>query len=144
MKKSLKIMLAVLVVCVIGLFYALQYLSMEFSDGADYTEKDKREYNFYTPELLKNMPRVSNAYSFHYSNVSGPNPALTYQVIFFGTTDPFKINAWLEKNGFKKTEMCNKNRYCWVGQDPNMTVSVGFEENPAAILVQMVDKAGQN
>lgn len=53
MKKSLKIMLTVLVICVIGLFYVLQYLSMEFSDGADYTEKDKREYNFYTPELLK-------------------------------------------------------------------------------------------
>lgn len=142
MKKSLKITLAVLIVCVTGLFYGLQYLSMAFSDGANYTEKNKREYNFYTPELLKNMPRVSSVYSFHYSNVSGPNPALIHQVIFFGTTDPLKINAYLEKNGFKKTILCNKNRDCWVGQDPNMTVSVGFEENPAAILIEMVDKAG--
>lgn len=137
-------MLTVLVICVIGLFYVLQYLSMEFSDGADYTEKDKREYNFYTPELLKNMPRISNIYSFHYSNVSGPNPALIYQVIFSGTTDPIKIGTWLEKKGYKRTEMCNKNGSCWVGQDPNITVSVGFEENPIAIRVEMVDKAGYN
>jgi len=140
MKKSLKIILAVLVVCVICLFYGLQYLSMEFSDGADYTEKDKREYNFYTPELLKNMPRVSNVYSFHYSNVSGPNPALIHQVIFSGTTDPIKIDAYLEKNGYKKTEMCNTNGDCWFGQDPNITISVGIEENPSAIRVEMVEK----
>lgn len=142
MKKPLKITLAVLIVCVTGLFYGLQYLSMEFSDGANYTEKDKREYNFYTPKLLKNMPRVSSVYSFHYSNVSGPNPALIHQVIFFGTTDLSKINAYLEKNGFKKTEMCNKNRDCWVDQDPNITVSVGFVESPVAILIEMIDKAG--
>lgn len=142
MKKSVKIMLAVLVVCVISLLYGLQYLRMEFSDGADYTEQDKREYNFYTPELLKNMPRVSNAYRFHYSNVSGPNPALIYQAIFSGTTDPTQIDSYLEKNGYKKIGTCNRNEDCWIGKDSNITVSVGVDENPNAIRVEMVDKAG--
>lgn len=142
MKRSLKIMLAILVVCVTGLFYGLQHLSMEFADGADYTEQDKQEYNFYTPELLKNMPRVSNVYSFHYSNVSGPNPALIYQAIFSGTTDPGKIDSYLEKNGYKKTGMCNKNGDCWIGKDPDITVSVGIDENLNAIRVEMIDKAG--
>ncbi|MCU5772053.1 hypothetical protein N5923_01280 [Erwiniaceae bacterium BAC15a-03b] len=142
MKKSLKITLAVLVVCVIGLFYGLQYFKMEFADGADYTEQDKRKYDFYTPELLKNMPRVSNIYSFHYSNVSGPNPALIYQASFSGTTDTSKIDTYLEKNGYKKGEICNTSGDCWTGKDPNITVSVGIEENPSAIRVEMVDKAG--
>ena len=141
MKKSLKITLAVLVVCLTGFFYGLQYLKMEFADGADYTEQDKREYNFYTPELLKNMPRVSNIYSFHYSNVSGPNPALLYQASFSGTTDTRKIDTYLRKNGYKKGGMCNTNGDCWTGKDPAITVSVGIEENPGTIHVQMVDKA---
>ena len=38
MKRPLKITLAVLVICVMGLFYGMQYLSMEFADGA-YLEK---------------------------------------------------------------------------------------------------------
>lgn len=142
MKKLLKIMPIVLVAGVAGLFYGLEYIRMEFADGADYTEQDKRKYNYYTPELLKNMPRVSNVYRFHYINVSGPNPALIYQASFSGTTDISKIDTWLEKNGYKKTGMCNTNRDCWIGKDPNITVSVGIEENPGAIRVEMVDKAG--
>ena len=58
MEKLLKIVLAILVVCVIGLFFGLQYFKMEFADGADYTEQDKREYDFYTPELLKNLNAI--------------------------------------------------------------------------------------
>lgn len=142
MKRSLKIFPGILVVCVVGLFYGLKYLSMEFADGADYTEQDKQEYNFYTPELLKYLPRVSDVYSFHYSNVSGPNPALIYRVIFSGTTDSRKIDSYLEKNGYNKTEICNINGSCWIGEDPNLTVSVGIDENPNAIRVEMVDKAG--
>lgn len=140
MKKSAKIMLAIMVVCVISIFYGLKYLRMEFADGADYTEQDKKEYSFYTPELLKNMPRVSNAYRFHYSNVSGPNPALIYQAIFSGTTDSNQIDSYLEKNGYKKTGMCNSNGDCWTGKDLNVTVSVGVDENLNAIRVEMVDK----
>ncbi|KAA8994552.1 hypothetical protein FJU30_26180 [Affinibrenneria salicis] len=139
-----KITLIILVVCVIGLFYGLQYLKMEFADGADYTQQDKREYDYYTPELLKNMPRVSNVYRFHYSNVSGPNPALVYQASFYGTTDIRKIDTYLEKNGYKKTGVCNTNGDCWIGKDPNITVFVGIEENPGTIRVEMVDKAGYN
>ncbi|KOC90817.1 hypothetical protein [Winslowiella iniecta] len=144
MTKSLKIMLAALVICVMGIFYGLQYLSMEFADGADYTEQDKWEYDYYTPALLKNLPRVSNVYSFHYRNVSGPNPALIYQASFSGTTDISKIDTYLEKNGYKKTGMCNTNGDCWIGKDQNTTVSVVIEEHPSIIRIEMVDKAGYN
>ncbi len=142
MKKSLKVMLVVLVVCITGLFYGLQYFKMEFTDSADYTEKDKREYDFYTPKLLKNMPRVSNTYSFHYSNVSGPNPALIYKASFSGTTDTSKIDTYLEKNGYKKSGGCNTSGTCWIDKDPNITVSVEIKEHPMTIYVEMIDKLG--
>lgn len=87
------------------------------------------------------MLRVGNAYSFHYSNVSGPNPALIYQVIFSGTTDPSQIDSCLEKNGYKKTGMCNRNGNYWIGKNPNITISVGVDGNPNTIRVEMVDKA---
>ncbi|PKH22358.1 hypothetical protein CIG19_13735 [Enterobacterales bacterium CwR94] len=144
MRKSLKIMLPVMVLFMIGLIYGFQYFSMVFADSADYTERDRKEYNFYTPELLKNLPRVSDVYSFHYSNVSGPNPALIYQARFSGTTDTSKINTFLEKNGFKKTGMCSSNGNCWMGKDPDITISVGLEDNPSAIHVVMIDKVGYN
>ncbi|EXU75344.1 hypothetical protein [Erwinia mallotivora] len=140
MKKPLKIMLAVLVVCVIIIFYGIKYFRMEFVDGADYTEQDKQEYNFYTPKLLKNMPRASDVYDFHYSNVSGPNPAKIYQVIFSGTTETGKINAYLEKKGYKKSGG-DINSSNWIGNDPDITVSVEIEKKPVSIRVEMVEKA---
>lgn len=142
MKRFLKSTLAILMVCVIGLFYGLQYLKMEFADGADYSEMDKREYDFYTPELLKNMPRVSKTYNFHYSNLSGPNAALIYQANFFGITDTRQIDIYLEKNGFKKGGTCNTSENCWISKDPNLTVSVEVEESPDTIRVKMIDKVG--
>ncbi|EXU75756.1 hypothetical protein BG55_09005 [Erwinia mallotivora] len=75
---------------------------MEFASGADYPEQNKREYVFYIPEWLKNMPPVSNSCYFHYASVSDPNPALNYQVRLFGTTDSHLPGRWLEKNGCKK------------------------------------------
>lgn len=143
MKKPLRFFLAVLLVCLICLFFGFNYLSMTFSDGADYTEQDRSAYNFYTPDLLKNLPRISHSYRFHYSNVSGPNPALRYQAIFFGTTDQSKIEIYLERNGFQKTEVCTENGGCWIGSDPDITVSVTVEKNPDAIHVEMLDKADQ-
>ncbi|ELF4281892.1 hypothetical protein RNF85_000403 [Salmonella enterica] len=140
MKKTVKIMLPVFFL--VFLFYGLQYLRMEFADGADYTEQDKKKYDFYTPKLLKNMPRISDVYSFHYSNVSGPNPALIFRVIFSGSTDAGRINTYLEKNGFKRTGVCNTNGECWIGKDQSTTVSVEYQDNPSAIRVEMIDKAG--
>ena len=54
----------------------------------------------------------------------------------------FADGAYLEKSEYKKTERCNINRGCWIGKDPNITISVGIDENLNAIRVAMVDKTG--
>lgn len=137
MKKLLTIMMAMLV---ISLFYLFQCFRMEFADAADYTQQDKGKYYFYTPELLKSMPRISNIYSFHYSNVSGPNPALIHQISFFGTADAREIDTYLERKGYKIRSICNTNGSCWVGENPKVTLSVSIEENPNIIKIEMIDK----
>ncbi|WP_039056277.1 hypothetical protein [Enterobacter sp. Bisph1] len=140
MRTSLKLIFAMLVLCIVGFAFVLHYLNMEFAENADYTEQDKREYDFYTPTLLKNMPRISNAYRFHYRNVSGPNPALVYQVAFSGTTDTRKIDAWLVKQGYIKNGICHTHS-CWTGQNPDITLSIGIENTSNIVHVEMVDKA---
>jgi len=54
----------------------------------------------------------------------------------------FADGAYLEKSEYKKTVRCNINRGCWIGKDPNITISVGIDENLNAIRVAMVDKTG--
>jgi len=144
MKGSLKIVLSAFAICLIAFYYGLQYLQLEFANSADYTEKERREYDFYTPKLLKSMPRISDNYGFHYSNVSGPNPALIYQVNFVGTAETRKIETYLEQNGYKKTEQCSFSGGCWIGSEPNITVSVEVVENPVTVHIEMVDRLGSH
>lgn len=140
MKTSFRITLCILVACAACFAWGLHYLRMEFADSADYTEQDTQDYNFYTPDLLKKAPRLTDNYSFHYSNVSGPNPAQIFRVRFIGTTDADQINAFMKQNGYIKSEACSFTGDCWAGNDPNVTVSVEIEEKPRAVLISMVDK----
>lgn len=57
MRKSVTVALGVIVAAGIVLTAALPYVKMEFAGSAHYTEQDTREYEYYTPELLKNMLR---------------------------------------------------------------------------------------
>lgn len=63
---------------------------MEFASCAHYTEQNKREYEYNTPELLKKIPRISEDHNFSYSNISGPQ-TFVFGVEFNGTTDTKKF-----------------------------------------------------
>lgn len=79
MRKSLALLSCVVIVAGITLMCVWPRLAMEFADSAHYTEKDKREYEYYTPDLLRKMPRISDDYEFSYSRISGPD-AVVYGV----------------------------------------------------------------
>ncbi|MDF7648190.1 hypothetical protein F3J38_18330 [Pantoea sp. Acro-805] len=140
MKNAIKPVLITFAILAIGMTYGLHYLKMVFAEGAEYSEKDRRDYDFYTPELLKNIPRITKDFRFTYNNESGPNPALIHQIRFIGTSDTSKIDIYLERNGFKKGGVCDYRGVCWTGNEPNINVSVGIEEDPITVIVSMVDK----
>ncbi|QDY41656.1 hypothetical protein [Candidatus Pantoea soli] len=140
MKTSLRITLSILITCALGLAWGLHFLRMELADGADYTEQDTQQYEFYTPDLLKKMPRITESYRFHYSNVSGPNPARIFQLRFTGVTDNAPIKTYIERNGYKKSEACSFAGDCWAGQDPDIRVTVEVREKPRSLLITLVDK----
>lgn len=139
MKTITKVSLATLVVITVGLGYIWPYVKMDFAESASYTEQDKREYEFFTPDILKKIPRVSDNYQFGYSNVSGPG-LLIYDVSFSGTTDASKVNTYLEENGYKRLGICDIEGECWQGDDPKVSISVGIVPKPEAIIVSVVDK----
>lgn len=71
MKKYITVSV-VLVLTGVALAFGWPYLKMGFASSAYYTERDKAEYEYYTPELLKKMPRTSDDITFEFGKVSGP------------------------------------------------------------------------
>ncbi|MDX5628281.1 MULTISPECIES: hypothetical protein [unclassified Brenneria] len=98
MRKLITALAAVLLLAGAAFVFVWAYLKMEFASSAHYTEQDKREYAYFTPDLLKNMPMISNDYRFEYGNVTGPE-AHVFTVHFYGTTDSNVIRDYLRSEG---------------------------------------------
>ena len=106
MKKFITVFSVVSLFVGVALTLGWPYLDMGFSSSANYTQRDKREYDYYTPELLKRMPRISDNYEFSYSNISGPQ-AFVYGIQFNGTNDASRIREYLISEGYELQSYLN-------------------------------------
>lgn len=111
-RKFIKATAIAVFVGVIVLTIVWPYVKMEFASSAHYTEQEKREYEFYTPELLKNMPRISTQYAFDFSNVSGPE-AHVFTLTFYNVTETKAIRDYLTSSGYKLQKSCDVEADCW-------------------------------
>ncbi len=136
MKMPVKIFCAVAVIIGAAITYAWPWIKMDFAENARYTELDKREYEFYTPDLLKKMPRISPDYVFDYSNISGPQ-ALIFSVTFYGTDDTSKIRNYLSSAGYKQQTTCDVEAECWRAAGSKDIVSVAKITSSQMVLVQI-------
>lgn len=57
MRKVIVTLMGVIGIAGIGLVIGWPYIRMEFADSAYYTRQNHREYEYYTPELLKKNAR---------------------------------------------------------------------------------------
>lgn len=137
MRKSLKVFSGVIIVVAAALTYVWPYIVMEFAGSAHYTEQDKREYNFYTPDILREMPRISSHYDFDFANITGP-ASHVYAVRYYGTDDSSKVDAYLNLIGYKKQDNCHIEAACWRRIDPHEIVTVSTLESPKAILISVI------
>ncbi|MCU5772108.1 hypothetical protein N5923_13765 [Erwiniaceae bacterium BAC15a-03b] len=137
MRKSIKVVIVVVVMAVAALAYTWPYIEMEFAGNAHYTEQDSREYNFYTPDILKKMPRISDRYDFDFANVTGPATHV-YAIKFYDSEDTGKIDAWLTLAGYQRQSECDEELVCWRGADPQETVYVGRLKGEKTVIVQVV------
>lgn len=136
MRKKILYILAVVAVCCAAIAYVWPLAKMEFASSAYYTQNDKREYDYYTPELLKDMPRISEKYSFQYMNVSGPQ-AFVYGIKFEDAQDTTKIREYLSAAGYKPQEKCDLEAECWKAGFTKDTVTVARIASPDTVLVQI-------
>ncbi|CAI1070471.1 Uncharacterised protein [Serratia rubidaea] len=126
---------------VVGIFaYYWPTITMNFASYAQYTEQDTREYAFYTPELLKKMPRISDHYQFDYTNVSGPQ-ALIYTVTFYDADDTRQISDYLTAAGYQRQPECLVAGECWMSANAHYRVSVVKPEGFREVSVQLEDSS---
>ena len=136
MRKSLEVSGSAIFIIAVALTYAWPWVKMEFAGSAHYTEQDKREYDFYTPDILRKMPRISARYSFDFANTAGPATHV-YAVKFYDTKDTGKIENYLTSIGYKRTE-CDFESTCWRRTDPQESVYVGTLKGEKTVIVQVV------
>lgn len=138
MKKSLKVIISSVVIIAAVVAYVGPIIKMELAGSAHYTEQDNREYEFYTPEILKNMPRISTHYDFDFVNITGP-AAHVYAVKFYDTDKTNQIDSYLTSKGYTRQDSCFIEAVCWRGNDPQETVTVSTLDNPQAVLVSVTN-----
>lgn len=124
MRNACKIVGCLAIVAGAALISVWPWFKMSSASSAHYTERDKREYDYYTPDILKNMPRISARYDFHYANISG-QASLVHAINFYDTQDVSAINQYLTASGYKKGSDCFVEAACWQGQNPNEVITVG-------------------
>lgn len=136
MRKSFKVLSGAVIIVAAALTYVWPYIVMEFAGSAHYTEQDKREYKFYTPDILKKMPRISSRYSFDFANITGPATHV-YAVRFYDAKDIGKIEDYLRSIGYKQ-DRCDFESVCWRSTDPQESVYVGTLNGEKTVIVQVV------
>ena len=134
MKRNITVLFSVFIVGVIGLVAGWPYIQMDFASSAHYTELDNREYEYFTPDLLKEMPRISKNYAFSYSNISGPQ-AFIYSIQFNDTTDTREIREYLISKGYEQQKQCQTEAECWRSKRNKDIVS--FYSLPELDLVEV-------
>ncbi|AXF78802.1 hypothetical protein SY86_08185 [Erwinia tracheiphila] len=118
-------------------FYGWPWLKIGFAESAYYRQQDKREYDFYTPELLKNMPRITNDYSFEFGNISGPQ-AFVYGIRFYGTRDTQNIRHYLKSAGYEPQTHCDIEAECWLSdKSEEDIVTLYTYSSPDTVGVQL-------
>ena len=138
MKNVWKIFLIITAALLLAGGYFWPYVKMEFAQSAVYTEQDQRKYHFYTPEVLKDLPRISGDYKFAYAQISGSGQ-LVYEVKFLGTTDVSRLHAYLIERGYRRVGECNREVECWRGREPDVTINIGIIPQRRTVIVSLID-----
>lgn len=115
------------------------YFELELASSAYYSQNDKREYEYYTPELFKMMPRISSTYSFQYISNHDARKRL-YGIRFDGTSETEKLKSWLQLAGYKPQATCDTSAECWRKEDSDNVVSLYSSANPDYVVIQLSQK----
>ena len=95
MRKAIVILIGTVVIAALAIVAGWPYVRMEIASSAYYTEQDKRSYEYYTPELLKKIPRISDDYKFEFGRITGTE-ANVFTAKFHGVAATHSIRNYLD------------------------------------------------
>ncbi len=136
MRKFINLLAITLFTLCVTLYLGGPYLKIGFASSAHYTDKDKIEYEYYTPEVLKKMPRISNSYEFTYTNVSGPQ-AYVFSINYHGVSDVNGLYEYLISEGYFLQKTCDVEAECWRSYSNNDVIPVSNFTDPNEVFVDV-------
>lgn len=143
MRKAIVALIGVVVIAGIAMVVGWPYVRMEFASSAYYTEQDKQAYEYYTPELLKKIPILSNNYEFEFGRITGTE-ANVFTVKFYGTVETRSIRNYLQSEGYKLQTSCEVEAECWKSRATNDEVTVGNIHSQKGVFVQIYRRLYSN
>ena len=136
MRKVIVTLIGMIGIAGSGLVIGWPYIRMEFADSAYYTRQNHREYEYYTPELLKKMPEVSENYKFEFGRITGTE-ANVFTVKFYGVSDTRSIRDYLKSEGYEPQASCDVEAQCWKSRATHDEVTVGNLHSQTGVFVQV-------
>ncbi|MCU5774458.1 hypothetical protein N5923_16085 [Erwiniaceae bacterium BAC15a-03b] len=143
MRKAIAVLIGVIVIAGIALAIGWPYVRMEFASSAYYSEQDKRAYEYYTPELLKKMPRISGDYEFEFGRITGTE-ANVFTVKFYGVAETQDIRNYLKAEGYELQASCDVEAECWESHATKDEVTVGNIHSQKGVFVQIYRRLYSN
>lgn len=140
---SKRIIAKIGVVFIAGIILAAIWIfcKLFFAGSAYYTERDWIKYEFYTPDLLKEMPRLSSKYKFDFVNITGPD-AHVFTVHFYDVTDSSEIRNYLKSKGYEAQVSCDVEAECWKHHHGDDVITIAIFQSPKEVFVQIYRKFG--
>ncbi|MDF7681707.1 hypothetical protein PT300_14405 [Enterobacteriaceae bacterium ESL0689] len=120
----------------IALILAWPYVKMAFASSAYYSEQDRRAYEYYTPQLLKDMPRISNNYKFEFGRITGTE-AYVFTVKFYDVVEAQPIRHYLQAEGYQLQATCDVAAECWKSRVTDDEITVGNIHSQKGVFVQI-------
>ncbi|ELW9441809.1 hypothetical protein QDZ74_003557 [Pluralibacter gergoviae] len=143
MRKTTVCLIGALTIAGIALVVGWPYLRMEFASSAYYSEQDKRAYEYYTPELLKKIPRISGDYKFEFGRITG-SEANVYTVKFYGVVETSPIRNYLKSAGYEPQKSCDVEAECWESPATHDEITVGNLHSTKGVFVQIYRRLYQD
>ncbi len=125
-------------VLVTWLLFIWPTLKVELEGSMVYRQSDFREYYLLTPDLLKEMPRISDDYFFAFANVSGQVIFIS-TVTFENTTVTSDIKKYLRSRGWVEQKNCHLEAKCWQKNGNREVLSVVTNTRENYVRVQIAD-----
>ncbi|WP_312142503.1 hypothetical protein [Pantoea septica] len=129
LRNTIYIILAV----IIGVTVFAVSFSPAPGEGKSYRESDSISYSWFTSDLIKHAPRISETYDFEYRAQDGASPEMN-SVTFHNTNDAEKIRSYLKEKGFvyETTDSFGEQ---WTHYDSGLVMSLAIDKNQKTVIL---------